>query len=204
MKRKRNRKFEEEMARKYGPDAAIPPQAKSSLEPEVEKKASDFEKGISQNKTSDETLPAVPGKKKNPSLKDKDLDPYKFHSDLEWEPGDPCKLCKSPVDENCVCTNPECEFCKDRIGQAYGATKPEGSEPDQVDLIMAYESGELDEAGILKLFSQLIKSGDAWSLQGSYGRTAKALIDAGYINQNGTIIKDVVDTEIAPEQENVI
>jgi hypothetical protein len=34
-----DRKFEEEMARKYGPDAAIPPQAKSSLEPKVEKKA---------------------------------------------------------------------------------------------------------------------------------------------------------------------
>ena len=161
------------------------------------KKASDFEKGISQNKTSDETLPAKT-EKKNPSLKDKDIDPYKFHSDLEWEAGDPCKLCKSPIDENCQCTNDKCEF--HRQGQAYPAEKPEGSEPDQVDLIMAYESGELDEAGILKLFSELIKSGQAWSLQGSYGRTAKALIDAGYINEKGTITKDVVDTELAPEQ----
>jgi hypothetical protein len=32
-------KFEQGMADKYGPDAAIPPQAKSSLEPKVEKKA---------------------------------------------------------------------------------------------------------------------------------------------------------------------
>jgi hypothetical protein len=47
-------KFEQGMADKYGPDAAIPPKAKSSLEPKVEKKSSDFEKGISQNKTSAE------------------------------------------------------------------------------------------------------------------------------------------------------
>jgi len=160
---------------------------------------SDFEKGISQNKTSDETLPAAKSVKKNPSLKDKDIDPYKHHSDLEWETGDPCKLCKSPIDDNCQCTNAECEF--HRCGQAYAATKPEGSEPDQVDLIMAYETGELDDAGILKLFSMLIKSGDAWSLQGSYGRTAKALIEAGYINDRGTITKDVVDTEVVPEQK---
>ena len=159
---------------------------------------SDFEKGISQNKTSDETLPAT-NENKKPSLKDKDIDPYKFHSDLEWEEGDPCKLCKSPIDENCQCTNAECEF--HRCGQAFSATKPEGSEPDQVDLIMAYEQGDLDDAGILKLFSMLIKSGDAWSLQGSYGHTAKALIDAGYINDKGTITKDVVDTEVVPEQK---
>jgi len=173
---------------------------KSEFPVAAAKKASDFEKGISQNKTSDETLPATtPAKSKNPSLKDKDIDPYKHHSDLEWEEGDPCKLCKSPIDDSCQCTNDKCEF--HRMGQSFSATKPEGSEPDQVDLIMAYEDGSLDEAGILKLFSELIKSGQAWSLQGSYGRTAKALIEAGYINEKGTITKDVVDTELAPEQK---
>jgi len=65
---------------------------------------------------------------------------------------------------------------------------------EQIDRIMAYETGELDEAGILQLFSELIKSGTAWTLQGHYGRTAKALIDAGYISEDGKHIfyQDIV------------
>ena len=46
--------------------------------------------------------------------------------------------------------------------------------------VIAYEQGELDEEGIIDMFQQLINSGMAWKMQGSYGRTAKALIDAGY------------------------
>jgi hypothetical protein len=53
---------------------------------------------------------------------------------------------------------------------------------DQVDKIMAFESGELDEESILELFQELIDSGLAWQLQGSYGRIAQNLIDAGYCN----------------------
>ena len=53
---------------------------------------------------------------------------------------------------------------------------------DQVSKIMAFESGELDEEGILELFQELIDSGLAWQLQGSYGRIAQNLIDAGYCN----------------------
>ena len=51
---------------------------------------------------------------------------------------------------------------------------------DQVSQIMAFESGELDEDGVIELFQELIDSGLAWQLQGSYGRTARALIDNGY------------------------
>lgn len=51
---------------------------------------------------------------------------------------------------------------------------------NQVDKIMAFESGELDEDGIIELFQELIDSGLVWQLQGSYGRTARALISAGY------------------------
>jgi hypothetical protein len=47
--------------------------------------------------------------------------------------------------------------------------------------IIAYETGELDEAGFLSLFQELVNSGLAWQLQGHYGRTAKALIDNGFI-----------------------
>lgn len=48
-----------------------------------------------------------------------------------------------------------------------------------VDDIIAYESGELDEDATIAMFQKLIDSGMAWKLQGHYGRTAKALIDAG-------------------------
>ena len=63
-----------------------------------------------------------------------------------------------------------------------------------VDKIIAYECGDIDEAGILELFAELIKSGRAWTLQGHYGRTASALIDAGYISEDGKNIfyQDIV------------
>ena len=56
-----------------------------------------------------------------------------------------------------------------------------------IDKIISYECGELDSKGILELFSELIKTGQAWSLQGHYGRTAKALIDKELINTQGVI-----------------
>jgi hypothetical protein len=51
--------------------------------------------------------------------------------------------------------------------------------------IIAYESGELDHDGILDLFANLIKTGMAWQLQGSYGRTAAHLIETGLISRDG-------------------
>jgi hypothetical protein len=47
--------------------------------------------------------------------------------------------------------------------------------------IIAYEDGELDEDGIVELFQHLVDSGLAWQLQGHYGRTAQALIEAGLV-----------------------
>ena len=55
------------------------------------------------------------------------------------------------------------------------------------DKIIDFECGLLDHIGMLELFAELIKNGRAWTLQGSYGRTASALIDAGYIDTDGNI-----------------
>lgn len=55
----------------------------------------------------------------------------------------------------------------------------------QIDNIIAYEQGELSEADTITMFQDLIDSGLAWKLQGHYGRTAKALIEAGYCTIGG-------------------
>ena len=48
-----------------------------------------------------------------------------------------------------------------------------------IDNIIAYESGDLDEHQTIEFFQGLIDSGLVWQLQGSYGRTAHSLIEAG-------------------------
>lgn len=49
------------------------------------------------------------------------------------------------------------------------------------DKLFAYEAGELDEVETVELFEELVDTGLVWSLQGHYGRTAAALIEAGHI-----------------------
>ena len=51
---------------------------------------------------------------------------------------------------------------------------------DLTSMLMDYEGGQLDESETVELFQHLIDTGMAWRLQGHYGRTAKALIEAGY------------------------
>lgn len=53
---------------------------------------------------------------------------------------------------------------------------------NQLDAIIAFEQGDLDEEDTLALFQDLVDTGLAWSLQGSYGRTAKHLLDQGLIH----------------------
>ena len=48
-----------------------------------------------------------------------------------------------------------------------------------VDKIIRYENGEMDEHEVIEFFQELIDTGHAWSLQGHYGSVASALIKAG-------------------------
>jgi hypothetical protein len=63
------------------------------------------------------------------------------------------------------------------------AKKTEAPPYDQVGAIIAYEAGELDDEATIELFQHLIDNGLAWSLQGHYGRTAPALINAGHCHR---------------------
>jgi hypothetical protein len=62
-----------------------------------------------------------------------------------------------------------------------------------VDNIIAYEQGELNDREVVCLFADLVKSGMAWSLQGSYGRTANALIKEGWIDREGNVSLAVLE-----------
>jgi hypothetical protein len=64
---------------------------------------------------------------------------------------------------------------------------------DLVSSIMKYEEGEMSSDEVLVLFSELLRCGMAWTLQGSYGRAAQALIDEGYLDYHGVILKDTED-----------
>lgn len=48
--------------------------------------------------------------------------------------------------------------------------------------IIDYENGDMDWDQILDFFQRLVDSGQAWTLQGHYGRTAKMFIAEGYID----------------------
>lgn len=58
------------------------------------------------------------------------------------------------------------------------------------DLIIQYETGELAPEHTLKLFAELVRTGQAWALQGHYGRTSQELIKAGYISKTGEILRE--------------
>lgn len=47
--------------------------------------------------------------------------------------------------------------------------------------IIDFECGELSGDATIALFQYLLDSGLAWSLQGSYGRTTRELLNAGYL-----------------------
>lgn len=56
-----------------------------------------------------------------------------------------------------------------------------GLAPDLVNKIIAFEQGDLDEEETTALFQELVDTGLAWKLQGSYGRVAEYLIRTGQV-----------------------
>lgn len=58
---------------------------------------------------------------------------------------------------------------------------------DLVGRIVAFESGELDDAATLVLFSELVKDGMIGGLQGSYGRFAALLVENNFLTADGEI-----------------
>ena len=57
-----------------------------------------------------------------------------------------------------------------------------------VNYIISFESDELETDEIISLFSFLIKSHLVYQLQGFYGRTAKSLIESGFLTSEGEIL----------------
>lgn len=51
--------------------------------------------------------------------------------------------------------------------------------------MMEFESGELTTKNVLKLFCNLIENGQAFRLQGFYGRQAMDFLDQGFIVKKG-------------------
>lgn len=52
-----------------------------------------------------------------------------------------------------------------------------------IENLIRYESEGLDDEELIEFFQYLVDTGMAWSLQGHYGRTASALIEAGYVKE---------------------
>ena len=72
--------------------------------------------------------------------------------------------------------------------------------------IILFEQGMLDDDAVVALFQELVDTGMAWQLQGSYGRTAAALIEAGRVVIASVCVCpecgrtfDLLDTDAAQE-----
>ena len=53
-----------------------------------------------------------------------------------------------------------------------------------VNEIIAFEDGTLEEGRVYSMFQKLTDSGHVWNMQGLYGRTAINLIAGGHITAN--------------------
>ncbi len=61
--------------------------------------------------------------------------------------------------------------------------KEKSEQFDTVGFIMDFESGEISMERLIEGFQHLIDTGQAWKLQGFYGRTVKRLIEGGFCHE---------------------
>ena len=66
-------------------------------------------------------------------------------------------------------------------------------DPLITDMIISYENGDLNLTQEIMLFSQLVRTGKAYTLQGHYGRMAEAMIELEFIDKDGKILKVPVE-----------
>jgi hypothetical protein len=59
----------------------------------------------------------------------------------------------------------------------------QSKKPDLVAQIIDYENGGMTEEETISFFQELVNSGLAWQLQGSYGRMAAYLIEKGLVKR---------------------
>lgn len=61
---------------------------------------------------------------------------------------------------------------------------------DSLAFIMAVEGGTLESAEqYVDGMAEMIRSGLAWSLQGSWQRAAASMIERGYVSQDGNVLR---------------
>ena len=58
------------------------------------------------------------------------------------------------------------------------------NEANALDYMMQFEDGTIASPDGVKLFQYLIDTGQAWTLQGMYGRTAMTLINNGLCHRS--------------------
>jgi hypothetical protein len=71
------------------------------------------------------------------------------------------------------------EHAVDCMCPGYGKTEPF----PLLDYILEFEEGDISEERLVELFQHLVDTGQAWTLQGVYGRTAMSLIEAGLVTR---------------------
>jgi hypothetical protein len=50
-----------------------------------------------------------------------------------------------------------------------------------LDAIIAFEAGQLEDTEAFELFQRLLNDGSVWTLQGSYGRLAASLLSSRHL-----------------------
>lgn len=73
---------------------------------------------------------------------------------------------------------------------------------DTVENIIAWEAGELSPKQEVEFFSELVKGGLAWQLQGMYGRHATWMIRQGLLDDAGDPDWDRFEELYGPPEES--